>query len=77
MAEAARKAEAERIAAYKAKMDPEKMAAMKQQQELQARMQHAYKTGDTKEVEKIQRLLVPDDPRNVAAGLAPRPTLKK
>jgi hypothetical protein len=44
-------------------MTEEKLSNIRYQQELQAKMQLAFKTGDRKEAERIKRLLAPDEPK--------------
>jgi hypothetical protein len=60
-AEAARQRELQRTALYIAAMDKEKMAAMQRQEELRRKMQYAFKAGDVREAERLQRLLEPQE----------------
>lgn len=52
--------EAERMALYRASLGPQRLAEMKQQAELQQAMQYAFRAGNTKEAERIKKLLEPE-----------------
>jgi hypothetical protein len=58
---AARQRELERTALYLASMDRDKVAAMKAQEGLRLAMQYAFKAGNVKEAERLQRLLNPEE----------------
>jgi hypothetical protein len=62
---AAARKEAERMALLRSSLAPERVAAMKRQAELQQAMQYAFRAGDMKEVARLQKLLEPDDPREL------------
>ena len=62
-AEVARvEAEKQRMALYRASLGPGRLAEMKKQAELQQSMQYAFRAGNTKEAERIKRLLEPEKP---------------
>ena len=41
-------------------MDPEKVAAMKRQEEIRLQMQFAYRSGNIQEANRLQNMLKPD-----------------
>ncbi len=51
--------EAEKMALFRASLGADRMAQLKKQAELQAALQYAFKSGNTKEAERIKRLLEP------------------
>lgn len=57
---AKRRAEAEMMSLYRAHMDADKVADMKRRQELQLQMQYAFKSGNAKEADRINKILNPE-----------------
>lgn len=55
-----RKAEEAMLQRYRENMDADKIAAINREKELQLRLQHAFKTGDRREAERLQRMLDPE-----------------
>jgi hypothetical protein len=55
-----RQAEMAVLQQFKQNMGADRIAALNREKELQLRLQHAHKTGDVKEAERIQRLLDPE-----------------
>ena len=47
-------------------MNPAKVAEMKRQEGLMGKMQHAWKSGNAHEADRLQKLLAPDDAKEVA-----------
>lgn len=60
-AAAAAAAQQATTAALLAGIDRQRLAGLARQQELQAALQHAHKTGDQREVARLTRLLKPED----------------
>lgn len=55
-----RQSERDRLRLLMNSMDPSRMEGLKQQQALQLAGQYAFKTGNMKEVDRIQKKLTPD-----------------
>ncbi len=47
----------QRLAAYKASMDPARIAELKERGQLQQQLEYAFKAGQKQEVERLQRVL--------------------